>query len=155
MHLGWPRHEPLSSRLGGFLGHFAGTEDTRGDESGSSSTWEGRCDDSTCVRVDPDGSVVLAWDVGFASICVVFQSVEFATAFALVKPVINGSLFAVRRLEGSVFSFSHLSLVHPSHRQPLKILVLYFMIHTTYCPSQFRFPYACSRSDRFHSPGLI
>ena len=29
------------------------------------------------------------------------------------------------------------------------------MIHTTYFPSQFRFPRSCSRSDCFRSPGLI
>ena len=113
MHLGRPRHEPLSNRLRGFLGRFAGTEDTRGDEYGSSSTWEGRCEDSTCVRADPDDSVVLAWVVGFVSVCPVFQSVEFATAFVLVEPVINEPLLAVRRLEGSIFSFSRLSLVPP------------------------------------------
>jgi len=29
------------------------------------------------------------------------------------------------------------------------------MIHTTYYPSQSRFPHLCSHSDRFRSPGLI
>jgi len=42
--------------------------------------------------------------------------------------------FTARCLEGSVFSFPHLSLVHPYPRQLLKI-VPHFMNHTTYYPS--------------------
>ena len=111
MRLGRPRHE--LRHLEGFFGRSAGTDSTRGDGYGSSSTWEGRCDNSACVRVDPDSSVVLALVVGFAGVRVVLQSVEFATAFVLVEPVINEPLLAVRRLEGSIFSFSRLSLVPP------------------------------------------
>ncbi|KAF9647691.1 hypothetical protein BDM02DRAFT_3097717, partial [Thelephora ganbajun] len=39
------------------------SQGTWGDEYGSSSTWQGG---STCVRVDPGGSVVVAWVFGFA-----------------------------------------------------------------------------------------
>jgi len=162
MYLGRPRHKPFPSHLGKFFGRdrFAGTKGTRGDEYGGSSTWEERGNDSTCVRVDPNGSVVLARVVGFAFACVVLQSVEFTTAFTQVEPgvfisMIDEPWFAVCRLEGSIFLFSHLSLVRPHPRQPLKILVLHSMIHTTYYPSQFRFPRSCSRSDCFRSPGLI
>ena len=70
-------------------------------------------DNSTCVRVDPNDSAALAWVVGFVIARVVLQSVEFAQ----VEPVVFVSMideprFAVRRLEGSVFS-SHLTL--PNH----------------------------------------
>jgi hypothetical protein len=88
MQLGRPRYETLSKRLGRSLGRdrFAGTEGTRGDEYGSSSTWAERGDNSTCVRADLEGSVVLAWVFGFAFTRIVLQSVEFATAFASVEP---------------------------------------------------------------------
>ena len=86
---------------------FAGTEGPRGDEHGSYSTWEERSDDSTCIRADPDSSVVLTWVIGFAFTRVVLQSVEFATAIAQVEPgvfdsVINEPRFVVHRLKGFV-----------------------------------------------------
>ena len=65
----------------------------------------------------------------------------------------TGPRSAIRRLEGSVFLLSRLSLVHLHPHQLLTTLVLhFFVIHTTYYPSQFRFLHSCSRSDCFRSP---
>ena len=133
---------------------FAETEGTRGDEYRSSPTWEERNNDSTCVRVDPNGSVVLAWVVDSAFARVVAQSVVPASAQVFTS-VTDEPQFTVHRLEGSAFSFSHHSLVRSHPHQLLKIHVLYFTIHTTCYPSQFRFPHLCSRSDCFRGPGLI
>ena len=119
MHLGRPRHKPLSSRLRRFLGRnrFAGTEGTRGNEYGSFSTWEERGDDSTCVRVDPDGSVILAWVAGFAFARVILQSVKFATAFAQVEPSVFDSVIDERRF--ALSGWFSLLVLSPQPSSPL------------------------------------
>ena len=138
-------------------GRLTGTQGTWGDEYGSpSTTWQERGDDSTCVRIDSDRSVVLAWVVGFALARFVFQSVEFPTTVTQVESgifvsVVDEHQLAVRRLEVPVFSRS----LTPAYPTPSHSHQLLTALHNSCSLLPLPYPHSCSSSGCFRSPGLI